>query len=407
MITVQTICNAAERQMQELNYNASTIGEYQKGFRQLIEFAKDAGAVCYSEELGQSFVQSPALHEGTSKRGFYRLKKRKHIVILFDQYLATGNFGFGVLHRKPRIMPESKACADLLELFVVHLQSRGLALNTVESYRLPAYHILHHFELAGITDIDEIHADMLPDFISNSSAYWKTSGGLRNALCGLRAFMLFLNRMDLYAVFQTLAPPRSKHIIPVLTASDRNKLWTLLNSDRLSSRDKAIILLSLTSGIRAGDILALRLRDIDWKSDSYSFIQMKTGNPVTHPLLPAVGNALSGYILHERPVTPYEQVFIRSLAPYSPLRDHSAVYSIIRSAFSKADIPFDQRVCGTTLLRHNAASMMLRNGIPQETIAAVLGHADPNTTSIYITTDEERLRDCVLALPPTRKGVKP
>jgi len=134
---------------------------------------------------------------------------------------------------------------------------------------------------------------------------------------------------------------------------------------------------------------------------------MKTGNPVTHPLLPAVGNALSGYILHERPVTPYEQVFIRSLAPYSPLRDHSAVYSIIRSAFSKADIPFDQRVCGTTLLRHNAASMMLRNGIPQETIAAVLGHADPNTTSIYITTDEERLRDCVLALPPSCKGVKP
>lgn len=407
MITVQAICNAAERKMQELNYNASTIGEYQKGFRQLIEFAKNTGAVNYSEKLGQSFIQGPALHEGTSRRGFYRIKKRKHIIILFDQYLATGYFAFGVLHREPRIMPESKAYANLLELFVLHLQTTELALNTVESYRLPAYHILHHFELMGITEIDEIHAAMLPDFINESNAYWKTSGGLRNALCGLRIFMLFLNRMDLYAVFQTVAPPRSKHIIPVLTVSDQNKLWTLLNSNRLSSRDKAIILLSLTSGIRAGDILALRLCDIDWKSDSYSFIQMKTGNPVTHPLLPAVGNALSDYILHERPETPYKQVFIRSLAPYSPLRDHAAVYSIIRSAFSKAEIPLNQRICGTTLLRHNAASMMLRNGIPQETIAAVLGHADPNTTSIYITTDEERLRDCVLALPPSCKGVKP
>jgi len=134
---------------------------------------------------------------------------------------------------------------------------------------------------------------------------------------------------------------------------------------------------------------------------------MKTGNPVTHPLLPAVGNALSDYILHEHPETSYKQVFIRILAPYIPLRDHAAVYYIIRSAFSKADNPFDQRSCGTTLLRHNAASMMLRNGIPQETIAAVLGHADPNTTSIYITTDEERLRDYVLALPPSCKGVKP
>ena len=256
-------------------------------------------------------------------------------------------------------------------------------------------------------DVNEIHADMLPGFVEKSSAYWKPPGGLRTTLGGLRSFALFLDRMDLFSVFQAIKPQQPKHIVPTLTALEQKRLWALLNSNRLSSRDKAIVLLSLTSGIRASDILVLRLCDIDWKSDSYGFVQMKTGNPVTHPLLPAVGNALSDYILHGRPETQFKQIFIRSLAPYKPLRDHAAVYSIVRKAFLKAGIPFEQRICGTTLLRHNVASAMLQNGVPQETIAAVLGHADPDTASIYITTDEGRLRECALPLPRLRKEVKP
>jgi site-specific recombinase XerD len=407
MITVKTICAITEKRMQELSYNASTISEYKKGFCQLIEFARDSGKAYYSKELGQSFIKAPSSKQGTSKNGFYRLKKRKHIITLFDQYVATGKFEFEVIHRKPKFMPETPSYAKLLNSFVEHLQSNGLALNTIESYRLPAYHLLHHFELKGITIIDDIHADKLPEFIEKSNAYWKNSDSLRNALCGLRSFTLFLNRRELSAVFQTMHPSRSKHIIPILTVSDQEKLWALLNSNQLLYRDKAIILLSLTTGIRASDILALQLCNIDWKSDSYSFTQMKTGNPVTHPLLAAVGNALSDYILHERPMTSHKRIFIRSLAPYKPLSDHSAVYSIIRNAFSKANIPFDQRICGTTLLRHNAASMMLRNGVSQEIIAAVLGHADPDTTSIYITTDEDRLRDCVLPLINSCKEANP
>ena len=50
------------------------------------------------------------------------------------------------------------------------------------------------------------------------------------------------------------------------------------------------------------------------------------------------------------------------------------------------------------MLRHNAASIMVRNAVPVETIAAVLGHSSPDSTDIYITTDEERLRECVLPM---------
>ena len=57
------------------------------------------------------------------------------------------------------------------------------------------------------------------------------------------------------------------------------------------------------------------------------------------------------------------------------------------------------------MLRHNAASTMVKNEVPIETIAAILGHSTPDTTDIYITTDVERLKDCVLSMDGISKEV--
>ena len=67
----------------------------------------------------------------------------------------------------------------------------------------------------------------------------------------------------------------------------------------------------------------------------------------------------------------------------------------------------DGRILGMHMLRHNAASTMVRNEVPVETIAAILGHSDPDTTGIYITTDEKRLRECVLPFGEISKEVHP
>ncbi len=59
------------------------------------------------------------------------------------------------------------------------------------------------------------------------------------------------------------------------------------------------------------------------------------------------------------------------------------------------------------MLRHNAASSMVKNQVPIETIAAILGHSSPDTTDIYITTDEMRLLECVLPMDGISKEVNP
>ena len=142
----------------------------------------------------------------------------------------------------------------------------------------------------------------------------------------------------------------------------------------------------------------LKLSDIDWRNETISFSQSKTGNTVCLPLTPTVGNALARYITEERPVTKCDHIFVRQFAPYGPFADHAACHSIVSSVFRKAGICRDGRMAGMHMLRHNAASTMVRNAVPIETIAAVLGHTNPDTTDVYITTDGQKLKECVLPM---------
>ena len=154
-------------------------------------------------------------------------------------------------------------------------------------------------------------------------------------------------------------------------------------------------------------MINLRLSDINWENEIISFRQRKTGNLVCLPITIAIGNAITRYLIEERPVTQNDFVFVRELAPFDPLTDHSSCYAVVRRVFGKAGIDKDGRIFGMHMLRHNSASTMVRNAVPIETIAAILGHASPDTTDIYITTDEATLKQCVLPMTGISQGVNP
>lgn len=65
---------------------------------------------------------------------------------------------------------------------------------------------------------------------------------------------------------------------------------------------------------------------------------------------------------------------------------------------NKADVTKDDRFFGIRFLRHNTASALVHKGVSLETISSILGHSDPNSTSVYISTDSERLKECVLSM---------
>ena len=92
---------------------------------------------------------------------------------------------------------------------------------------------------------------------------------------------------------------------------------------QLRLRDKAIILLALRTGLRSVDILRIKLKDIDWVNDTITIAQSKTGIAFKIPLIADVGNALSAYLLNERPTTATSYVFLRCLAPFTVLSGHA------------------------------------------------------------------------------------
>jgi integrase len=215
-----------------------------------------------------------------------------------------------------------------------------------------------------------------------------------------RPFLVFTGRADLVDAVNLAGVKRSHPIVPVLGEDDHRRIATC-TSGVVCTRDAAITLLALSTGLRACDIAGLRLGDIDWRGQTISLVQHKTGNPLTVPLIDVLTSTLADYVLYERPETEDDHVFVRRVAPHVRLGDHAVIHRVTATVFTAAGVT--DAMGGTRLLRHNAASRMLRAATPLPTIAAVLGHASEESTKQYMSIDGERLLRCVLPVPQSAR----
>lgn len=311
---------------------------------------------------------------------------------MIDSYFSTGIFDFSLV-KKGRIVPDNEIHQQIYAEYQDYLLKIYDNANTRHFYEYGMYCLLQFLNNKRITDIKQLSPKLIMEYIKTT----KTTRQ-REILCELRGIFRYLERFDLYNVIAGIHAPRIKKIIPVLTDTELQKIYHCMNEDKLSLRDTAIVIVGLSCGIRACDLITLQLSDIDWNNETIQFKQSKTGNVVCIPLTERVGNAIYRYITEERPKTKSNYLFLRSFAPYVPFADHSACHSIVSKAFRIAGIDSTSRMSGMHMLRHNAASTMVKNEVPIETIAAILGHATPDTTDIYITTDVKKLKECVLSM---------
>lgn len=398
MMPINQISDSLIADLRSARYNESTIHNYKCTLGLFRTFAEEKGCRFYIPEIGAAFAKATA-HPRTGEFSLQRHKMRGRCVRLMDSYYHTGTFDLSMKTGSPPAL-DNPSLRQAYDSYLQELKMRRLCANTVHFYGFEAHKFLQFLRNAGQTDVSAINLATPIRFLQEQE-----TSRQRAVLCGLRSFFRFLQRQDLLDGLAGIHSIRVKKIIPVLNDEEEEKLWNTLDSEQLSFRDKSIILLSLMAGMRACDIVSLRIPDIDWNCETVSFIQQKTGNQVFLPLLPALGNAISKYIVSERPRTETDHLFVRRLAPYHPLSGHSSCYCIIKNAFRLAGIDLGGRICGTRLLRHSAASGMVRREVPLGIVSAVLGHADPESTDVYITTDDRKLRECVLPMVPVSGGV--
>jgi site-specific recombinase XerD len=150
-------------------------------------------------------------------------------------------------------------------------------------------------------------------------------------------------------------------------------------------RDRAILLLLARLGLRAGDICAMRVDDTDWTNGTLR-VRGKARQETRLPLPQDAGDALLEYLENCRPCTPSDRVFLRLSAPHRPWARSSAVSLIVDRALARAGID-NPPTRGANLLRHSAATSMLRAGASMDAVGSLLRHRSPNTTAHYAKVD--------------------
>ena len=144
------------------------------------------------------------------------------------------------------------------------MDDRGLAPATRDAYGRVARGYLVFLESRGIDCLDAADGGSVLGFLESLSGRWAKSS-LFWVVSNFRPFLKFRGRSDLVDAAGLAGVRRSHAILPVLSDDDEQLVMQACASGVVSARDAAITLLALTTGLRACDIIALRLADIDWR----------------------------------------------------------------------------------------------------------------------------------------------
>ena len=191
---------------------------------------------------------------------------------------------------------------------------------------------------------------------------------------------------------------REMPIQSYVSDAELEAILSVIDKDTVKGkRDLAIILIAATTGMRACDIIRLRLSDIEWQRGKIRFVQRKTKRTVVLPLVPAAGSALKDYILNARPEADCSEVFIRLTPPHAFLMDAVSIGDIFQKYQKKAGIerqPFDGK--GFHGLRRRLAKKLIVNGTALTTVAQILEHNDLSSSRQYLSLDTSNLKECAL-----------
>ena len=203
--------------------------------------------------------------------------------------------------------------------------------------------------------------------------------------------------LDLAAAVPPVANWSMTSIPRAIPADQVHQLLASINRHTaIGRRDYAIVLLLARLGLRSSEVALLELDDMDWKAGRFS-VRGKSGRRTELPLPNDVGKAIVEYLKHARPRSTSRRVFLRGKAPIRGFLGQSGIGSVVRNALKRAGI--DAPTMGAHQFRHALAIDMLRQGASLAEIGEVLGHRNPQTTTIYAKVDLDALRKLALPWP--------
>jgi site-specific recombinase XerD len=238
-----------------------------------------------------------------------------------------------------------------------------------------------------INDIDRLLAERV-------ERYGDARITVQTYACTLRTFFRFAEargwcRSGLAAAIKG---PRvySQEPLPVGPSwVDVERLLATTKGDHpIDVRDRAILMLLVSHGFRAGEVIWLRLDDFDWEREQLSISRAKSSRVQTYPLSHPVGEAVLRYLKEVRPRCSHREVFLTCRAPFRPLG--AGLWRIVALRLRHLGVALPHS--GPHALRHACATHLLSKGLSLKEIGDHLGHRRPDTTRIYTKVDLVGLR---------------
>ena len=360
-----------------------------------------AGFGNWVQTSGSSLTSLPggawiAFCEHLSKQGRLRGAKGLHSIYWrgakqFAEFLRTQH-GIAVIE-----VTASPAPPELVVAFEHWMQMhRGVKPSTLITYHR---HVVDLLSTMGLQP-EQFNAAKLQAFIlayakHNDRAVAKTR------VSASRMFLRFCIATErcqpgLDAAIPTIAGWRLASLPRYLPPAELETVLAACNTARsIDIRDMAILLLLARLGLRASDVANLKLDDIDWPQGTFTVIG-KSRREAKLPLPQDVGDAILNYLQQARPRVNYDYVFITAVAPWEPIT-RDVVKHVATRAIRRAGV--EAPSFGAHILRHSAATRLLRQGASLQVIGEVLRHRSIDTTALYAKVDIGLLQQVIRPWP--------
>lgn len=393
-ITLKEAIDGVLQCQKEAGHPESYLIDMRRTYNRLLTLAEQQGEEYLSDILANQFLED----NKSSRSGGYRHERflaHNRCIRFLNSYLETGQAILKKYHR-PVGAEISDGLSDALALYDQVEEASGLSKASLVKNRRPIRYLLEYMTSLGYQELSDIRPGDTIKAMEYMLEKHYAPTSLVTAVSGMRRFYEMFQELQPYRLEIPARMPRKHSIIDVYSEDEQEKISFRLASSEISRRDAAIGMLSFETGLRSVDICNLRLSDVDWKHNAIHIVQPKTQKPLNLPLRSSYGNAMVDYLLDERPVCDKDYFFLSVKAPYVKL---NTTWHIVKAIVSAAGVETEGRLTGTRMFRHNAASSMLRKGVPLPVIAEGPGHQSQDSTMVYLSTDRETMSSLTLPLP--------
>ena len=367
-----------------------TVTGYRYQCNSIFKWLKENGYDHYSAKGGNIFLND--YHAGHGENQYYT--NLRTVVYRLNDIV---NDAWSNVHSdKGKRFYLSDAFVEIVDRYCSWNTNTGHAAGTIRIKRYAVSWFLDelvNLNCRSFEDLSPMHIPQACTRITN-----------RNLWGEIRLFLRYLaDHEGIKSDYSTIIPRYSKpYVVPsVYSIVEIRKVEDAIDTGTLlGKRDYAMVLLASRMGMRSGDIVGLRIKDVQNKTD-INIIQKKTGDILHLPLIRDVRSAIEDY-LSVRPSAQSDLIFINVHAPYNPVTT-STLRAALKKYIRLAGVDPGKRKSGPHAFRSSLASSMVNDGISYETVRQVLGHSSKSAIKHYARIDIESLRRYSL-MPPLPTG---